>query len=201
MTFQTYQFRFLILSACGDLMYSSTICFHLLRQSQPRKKLWTFLIFAMSGSSQLSIEFFLSPSRLLCRDLDDIWGIRRHSFFRANSYKNSFRIICTFCQLFVLCNMQGFLELWTVDWIWNFCGVKMKVLYKKVFRLFEQDCGQNFKTPSSLTTELWMSKVTSTLWKKTISIRDFSIFPSKIFYLLNSDLRPMLTNITSHLLM
>ena len=106
----TYQFLFLMLSACGDLMYSSTICFHLrlksavvfryhlgsresiifgkrLRskihatfyrhictsrgsslipssvnseydlqvrfdlQSQPRKKLWTFLILARSGSS------------------------------------------------------------------------------------------------------------------------------------------------------
>lgn len=33
------------------LMYSSTICFHLLLQSQPRKKLWTFFILAMSGSS------------------------------------------------------------------------------------------------------------------------------------------------------
>ena len=50
----THQFLFLMLSACGDLMYSSTICFHRLLQSQPRKKLWTFLILAMSGSSAFS---------------------------------------------------------------------------------------------------------------------------------------------------
>lgn len=47
----TKLFRFLMLSAWGDLMYSSTICFHRLRHSQPRKKLWTFLIFRSSTES------------------------------------------------------------------------------------------------------------------------------------------------------
>lgn len=43
--------RFLILSACGDLMYSSTICFQRRRHNQPRKKLCTFLIFLNSMES------------------------------------------------------------------------------------------------------------------------------------------------------
>lgn len=47
----TKLFRFLILSACGDLMYSSTICFHRRRHNHPRKKLWTFLIFLSSIES------------------------------------------------------------------------------------------------------------------------------------------------------
>lgn len=37
----TMLFRFLMLSACGERMYNSTICFHRLRHNQPRKKLWT----------------------------------------------------------------------------------------------------------------------------------------------------------------
>lgn len=48
---KTKLLRFLMLSACGDLMYSSTICFHRRRHSQPRKKLWTFLIFFSSAES------------------------------------------------------------------------------------------------------------------------------------------------------
>lgn len=35
--------RFRILSACGELMYSSTICFQRRRHNQPRKKLCTCL--------------------------------------------------------------------------------------------------------------------------------------------------------------
>lgn len=34
--------RLRMLSAWSERMYSSTICFHLLRHSQPRKKLWTW---------------------------------------------------------------------------------------------------------------------------------------------------------------
>lgn len=48
---KTKLFLFLILSACGDFMYSSTICFHRRLHSQPRKKLWTFLIFRSSIES------------------------------------------------------------------------------------------------------------------------------------------------------
>lgn len=43
-----YLFLLRILSACGLLIYCSTICFHLRRQSQPRKKLCTFFIFSIS---------------------------------------------------------------------------------------------------------------------------------------------------------
>ncbi len=42
-----------MLSACGLLMYCSTICFHLRRHNQPRKKLWTFLIFCNCISSTM----------------------------------------------------------------------------------------------------------------------------------------------------
>ena len=62
--FLSYQFLLRILSACGERMYSSTICFHLRRQSQPLKKLWTFLILAMSGSSSLSLFSPLKSIRL-----------------------------------------------------------------------------------------------------------------------------------------
>jgi hypothetical protein len=48
---KTRLFLFRMLSACGDLMYSSTICFHRRRHSHPRKKLWTFLIFRNSIES------------------------------------------------------------------------------------------------------------------------------------------------------
>ena len=72
-----------MLSACGERIYSSTICFQRLRQSQPRKKLWTFLILAMSGSSSSS---FFSSSWGLVEDLET-WGKRRHSFFNAKSWK------------------------------------------------------------------------------------------------------------------
>ena len=48
---KTRLFLFLMLSAWGDLMYSSTICFQRRRHSQPRKKLWTFLIFLSSMES------------------------------------------------------------------------------------------------------------------------------------------------------
>lgn len=43
-----YLFRLRILSACGLLIYCSTICFQRRRHSQPLKKLWTFLIFCIS---------------------------------------------------------------------------------------------------------------------------------------------------------
>ena len=75
-----------MLSACGERIYSSTICFQRLRQSQPRKKLWTFLILAMSGSSSSS---FFSSSWGLVEDLET-WGKRRHSFFNAKSWKKSY---------------------------------------------------------------------------------------------------------------
>ena len=39
---KTILFRFLILSAWGERMYNSTICFHRLLHNQPRKKLWTW---------------------------------------------------------------------------------------------------------------------------------------------------------------
>ena len=61
----SYQFLLRILSACGERMYSSTICFHLRRQSQPLKKLWTFLILAMSGSSSSSLFSPLKSIRLM----------------------------------------------------------------------------------------------------------------------------------------
>ena len=79
----TYQFLFLILSAWGDRMYSSTICFQRLRHSQPRKKLWTFLIFPMSGSS--SSSSLGSHSRV---DFDTC-GRNLQSFFKAHNYKNN----------------------------------------------------------------------------------------------------------------
>ena len=63
--FLSYQFLLRILSACGERMYSSTICFHLRRQSQPLKKLWTFLILAMSGSSSSSLFSPLKSIRLM----------------------------------------------------------------------------------------------------------------------------------------
>ena len=63
--FLSYQFLLRILSACGERMYSSTICFHLRRQSQPLKKLWTFLILAMSGSSSSSLFSPLNSIRLM----------------------------------------------------------------------------------------------------------------------------------------
>ena len=93
----SHQFRFRMLSACGELMYCSTICFHRRRQSQPRKKLWTFFILAMSGSS-LSLSY--SDGKLK-NDMDEVkrknsvsylfrlrycfWGITLHSFFRVKS--------------------------------------------------------------------------------------------------------------------
>lgn len=98
-----HQFLFLILSACGDRIYSSTICFHRRRQSQPRKKLWTFLILAKSGSSCSAASMPASrssrsklrrsppqpppPSWLLLADLEPApRGRSRHSFFNANSW-------------------------------------------------------------------------------------------------------------------
>ena len=60
LTIKRYLFRLRILSACGLLMYCSTICFHRRRQSQPRKKLWTFLIFC------ISLLFSAIPRKLLC---------------------------------------------------------------------------------------------------------------------------------------
>lgn len=48
---KTRLLRFRMLSACGDLMYSSTICFQRRLHSQPRKKLCTFLIFRSSAES------------------------------------------------------------------------------------------------------------------------------------------------------
>ena len=46
-----YLFLLRMLSACGDLMYSSTITFHRWRHSQPRKNPWTLRIFFKSSSS------------------------------------------------------------------------------------------------------------------------------------------------------
>ena len=82
-------------------MYCSTICFHRRRQSQPRKKLWTFFILAMSGSS-LSLSY--SDGKLKSGGMDDVkriknsvsylfrprycfCGITLHSFFRVKSWK------------------------------------------------------------------------------------------------------------------
>ena len=79
-----YQFLFLMLSACGERMYSSTICFQRRRHSQPRKKLWTFLTLAISGSSSSSE---VSPRSWLAFVVRDTWGKSLHSFFKANSYK------------------------------------------------------------------------------------------------------------------
>ena len=73
-----------MLSACGERMYSSTICFQRRRHSQPRKKLWTFLILAISGSSSSSE---VSPRSWLAFVVRDTWGKSLHSFFKANSYK------------------------------------------------------------------------------------------------------------------
>lgn len=47
----TRLFRLRILSAWGDFMYSSTICFQRRRHNQPRKKLCTFLILRSSTVS------------------------------------------------------------------------------------------------------------------------------------------------------
>ena len=75
--FLSYQFLLRILSACGERMYSSTICFHLRRQSQPLKKLWTFLILAMSGSSSSSLFSPLKSIRLMSFQLRmKIWTIK-----------------------------------------------------------------------------------------------------------------------------
>lgn len=73
--FRVYLLRFLMLSACGDFMYSSTICFHRRRHSQPRKKLCTFLILRSSSSS------FSGPTRLVC-----FTTTGRHSRFNAHSW-------------------------------------------------------------------------------------------------------------------
>ena len=75
----SYLFRFRIFSACGELIYSITICFHRRRHSQPRKKLWTFLILRISSLSSLTIKLLL----LL------LLGVRRHSRFNAHSWKKS----------------------------------------------------------------------------------------------------------------
>lgn len=48
---KTRLLRLRMLSAWGDLMYSSTICFQRRRHNQPRKKLWTFLILRSSTVS------------------------------------------------------------------------------------------------------------------------------------------------------
>lgn len=50
-TERTHLFLLRMLSAWGERMYSSTICFQRRRQSHPRKKLWTFFIFLISSES------------------------------------------------------------------------------------------------------------------------------------------------------
>ena len=62
-------------SACGELIYSITICFHRLLQSHPRKKLCTFLIFLISS---------LSSSRLKL-----LFGVNLHSRFNVHNYITS----------------------------------------------------------------------------------------------------------------
>lgn len=54
----TRLFRFRMLSACGDLMYISTICFQRRRHNQPRKKLCTFFIFCSSTVSLTDSQSF-----------------------------------------------------------------------------------------------------------------------------------------------
>jgi hypothetical protein len=89
-----YLFRLRMLSAWGDLMYCSTICFQRLRQSQPLKKLCTFLIFRSSSVSwQLvavdapeppALAWEFRPLVRLALVLYE--GTGRHSFFRAHSW-------------------------------------------------------------------------------------------------------------------
>lgn len=69
----TRLFRFRMLSACGDLMYSSTICFHRRRHSQPRKKLCTFLIFRSSMVSSTDSHRFDKVAASLMAPLS-VWG-------------------------------------------------------------------------------------------------------------------------------
>lgn len=56
-----YLFRLRMLSACGLLMYCSTICFQRRRHSQPLKKLWTFLIFCISIEPSVMPRNAVSP--------------------------------------------------------------------------------------------------------------------------------------------
>lgn len=63
---KTRLFLLRILSACGLLMYCSTICFHLLRHSQPLKKLWTFFIFLNSWESSGSLDMWEGESEIPC---------------------------------------------------------------------------------------------------------------------------------------
>ena len=116
-----------MLSACGERIYSSTICFQRRRHSQPRKKLWTFLILAISGSSSSSE---VSPRSWLAFVVRDTWGKSRHSFCKTKSYKGkrfdnntrSLLIDSAFIIFipFPFCN----------DDLW--CVQKVKVCYVKV---------------------------------------------------------------------
>lgn len=98
----SYLFRFLMLSACGLLMYCSTICFHRRRHSQPLKKLCTFLILRSSTDSSWvrwgaapvevvgmdgSVEESAAASSSLLTLSAEFWadGIGRHSFFSAHN--------------------------------------------------------------------------------------------------------------------
>lgn len=88
---KTRLFLFRMLSAWGDFMYCSTICFQRRRQSHPRKKLCTFLIFRNSiescstwakGPETVEVDVPWFDVKLLV----DWWaGIGFHSFFKANS--------------------------------------------------------------------------------------------------------------------
>lgn len=112
----TRLFRFRMLSACGDLMYSSTICFQRRRHSQPRKKLWTFLIFRSSTESWTSSHRPVScwvtssaPSQLkLPRPTGVGHTDERHSLRNVQISARSFFIseansshCCVYCHLAV----------------------------------------------------------------------------------------------------
>ena len=109
-----------MLSAWGELIYCSTICFQRRRHSQPRKKLWTFFILAMSGSS-FSLSY--SDGKLRC-GMDDefkentfsglpfsteIMTLRHHSPFflkskelKINLVKLNYKFMCVYSMSLVL---------------------------------------------------------------------------------------------------
>ena len=97
-----YLFLFLMFSAWGELMYSETICFHLLRHNHPLKKDWTFLILRISSESS-------SRDKLL-------WGVSLHPFLSEHNSALSFFIsIVNSSHCWVYCHLAVFSDstIWT----------------------------------------------------------------------------------------
>ena len=130
-----------MLSAWGELIYCSTICFQRRRHSQPRKKLWTFFILAMSGSS-FSLSY--SDGKLRC-GMDDefkentfsglpfsteIMTLRHHSPFFLKSKELKINLVKLSNWLIHECllNVIGFI-------LFGYLLSKLFYFYCKVFTM------------------------------------------------------------------